>query len=192
MSNLAVLFDVPQHIEMGLKTGQLQRVGGVIVDSQTQQIVTWLRDSGIVESAVENLLSGISPLNIIFEAANTAISLYDNELTRKAVDALTSNVNMLASATATGQLMNLAITGVSFQVIIKQLDNLSKQLDELSKQISREFEHERDLRFKTALQSARDVFDANSSQLSESASRSAINGLFEARENFLKSFNDCC
>lgn len=188
MGDLQVLFYVPRIIQAGLASGQLERVGGVIVDSNTRQIVTWLRDSSIAETAFNGIMSSANPLNGILNAATTAVTLYDNHLTRQAINTLTASVNMLAQVTVGGHLLNLALTATTFHLIAKRIDKLSEQIDELGQKISEEFNRERDMRFKVALQAARDVFDAENIDLSKGAVRSAINGLYEARENFFKEF----
>lgn len=48
MGNLSVLFSLPTAIEAGLATGQLQRIGGVIVDSSSKQVVAWLRETSVI------------------------------------------------------------------------------------------------------------------------------------------------
>lgn len=188
MNDLQVLFHVPRVIQAGLASGQLERIGGVIVDSNTRQIVTWLRDSSVIETAFNGIMSSANPLNGILNAATTAVTLYDNHLTRQAVNALTASVNTLTQITMGGHLLNLALTATTFHLIAKRIDKLSAQIDELGQKIIKEFDHDRDLRFKVALQSARDIFESENIDLSKGAVRSAINGLYEARENFFKEF----
>lgn len=187
MGDLQVLFHVPRVIQAGLASGQLERIGGVIVDSNTRQIVTWLRDSSVIETTIDGFMSAANPLNTVFEIANTAITLYDGHLTRQAIHTLTASVNMLAQVTVGGHLLNLALTATTFKLIARRLDRLSEQMDELGERIVKEFDHDRDVRFKSALQSAQDLFETESEDLSKEFSP-AVKGLFEARENFFKAF----
>lgn len=53
MSDLRVSFDLPETIFNGIMSGQLERIGGVIRDANSKQIVAWLR---------ENPISGSSPV----------------------------------------------------------------------------------------------------------------------------------
>lgn len=188
MGDLQVLFEVPRLIEVGLASGQLERVGGVIVDSNTRQIVTWLRDSSIAETAFNGVMSSANPLNGVLNAATSAVTLYDNHLTRQAVNALTASVNTLAQITMGGHLLNLALTTTTFHLISKRIDKLSAQIDELGQRIIKEFDHDRDLQFQSALLSARDVFESGNIDLSKGAVRPAISGLYVARDNFFKEF----
>lgn len=59
MSNLSVLFSVPPAIETGLATGQLQRVGGVIVDSTSKQVVAWLRETSLISEITPQMTSNL-------------------------------------------------------------------------------------------------------------------------------------
>ena len=52
--NLNVVFDVPARVAQGLMNGSLERVGGVVRDSSTKEVVMWLRDGG---SEVSKLLA---------------------------------------------------------------------------------------------------------------------------------------
>lgn len=46
MTTLNVLFDLPAALANGLQSGAYERVGGVIRDSNSKQVVAWLRDNG--------------------------------------------------------------------------------------------------------------------------------------------------
>jgi len=44
--NLDVVFDVPSQIAEGLNNGSLERIGGVVRDSSSKQVVMWLQEGG--------------------------------------------------------------------------------------------------------------------------------------------------
>ena len=46
MTPLNVVFDLPAALANGLESGALERVGGVIRDSNSKQVVAWLREGG--------------------------------------------------------------------------------------------------------------------------------------------------
>jgi hypothetical protein len=46
MTPLNVVFDLPAVLANGLESGALERVGGVIRDSNSKQVVAWLREGG--------------------------------------------------------------------------------------------------------------------------------------------------
>lgn len=155
MSNLEVLFHIPQYIEAGLSTGIFQRVGGVIVEHDSKQVVAWLRDG------IGHQNNPDAPR--LFSQAVTGMS-------------------------ATGQVLNLALTGITLVTTMRRLDQLSQQIDALSEIVRSEFKRERDARFKRALQSARDAFESNHAANRENAAQRAIDGLYEAREQLLEDF----
>ncbi|MBZ0286511.1 MAG: hypothetical protein K8I30_02775, partial [Anaerolineae bacterium] len=197
MSNLEVVFEVPRHIEAGLSSGLFQRVGGVIVESTTKQVVAWLRDGGV--DTVRDVVSSVpSPLAIIMTAARIGVSLIDGKLTRDSIQQVSEQVagvsrqvqtvTAITAFTATGQVVNLALAGVSFVATMHRLDRLSEEVSKLGAAVHAEFARDRDLRFKKALQAARDVFETSSVDHRNRAIRDAVDGLYEARENFLMDF----
>lgn len=191
MSSLEVLFHVPDQIATGLASGSLQRVGGVIVESTTKQVVAWLRDGAVNQALDVGTGTLPTPLNAVIAAARTGVSLYDSHLTRRAVDGLTQYVQLgttLTTFAAGGQLLNMAMAAVSFREILRKLDTLSLEIAKVSEVISYEFAKDRDMRFRVALQAARDVFEGKNSDHRDNAMRSAVDGLYEARENFLTEF----
>ena len=191
MPELDVVFDVPEQIALGLASGSLERVGGVIVSSATKQVVAWLRD-GTINQALDTGTSVLSPqLATIISAARTGISLYNTHVTQHAVSGLSRQIQLastLATFTASGQVVNLAVAVVSFREILQRLDRLSTEIGHLGELIGQEFARDRDTRFRVALQAARDVFEGTNLDNRDNAMRSAVDGLYEARENFLSEF----
>ncbi len=197
MSPLEVVFEVPKHILSGLLSGQLERVGGVIRNSATKEVVVWLRDANVLDS-VGGILP--TPLNLILNAARAALSLYDGHLTRTAIGELSEQVDQLShqlkwvtsmsTFVVGGQVLNLGLTAISLYATLQKLNQLSDEISHLSEMIRAQFNWDRNLRFKTALQAARDVFETDESNFRNNAVRSAIDGLYEARENFLDDYNE--
>jgi hypothetical protein len=116
------------------------------------------------------------------------MSLVDGQMTRQVLHAITQQIQTLSMLTVSGQLINVAFTAMTFRVILKRLDALAQDIETLSETVRAEFDRDRDMRFKIALQAARDVFESDSELTRQEASRTAIDGLFEARENFLTDF----
>ena len=44
--SLNVVFDVPVLVAQGLMNGSLERIGGVVRDSSSKQVVMWLQEGG--------------------------------------------------------------------------------------------------------------------------------------------------
>ncbi|GAB4516689.1 MAG: hypothetical protein OHK0046_22440 [Anaerolineae bacterium] len=193
MANLEVVFEVPKFIERGLASGTLERVGGVIRDTASKQIIAWLREGSVVQDAVR-VGSGLpSPFGLIANVIQGALTLYDGQKTREAIDALSQQVHTvsaLTAATAAGQLVNLALASASFKAILTRLDRLSSSVEALGGLVQTEFEHDRDISFRKALQAARDTVDIQDNLHRSEAARSAIDGLYEARENFMRHFDE--
>ena len=62
MSNLEVLFEVPPYILTGIDQGIFKRVGGVIVHTESNQVIAWLRESSLITPDLNPIMSqlGIS------------------------------------------------------------------------------------------------------------------------------------
>jgi hypothetical protein len=196
---LSVLFELPPLIEQGLATGNLQRVGGVIVDSTSRQVVAWLRDGSAINTITDGAGNFPTPLSAIMNAAKTGATLWDGKMTRTAIQGVSQQVSgisqqmqtvsSLAAFTATGQVMNLALSAATFHATMERLDRLTQEVSKLGEVIRAEFARDRDIRFKAALEAARDAFESNHSSQRE-ATWSARKDLFEAREHFLTDFHE--
>ncbi len=78
---LTVTFTLANWIVKGLADGTLTRVGGVVVDASTKQVVTWLRDvtnnspvpkpSGSPNNLLNLIVSGA---NLVTSGANTVVT----------------------------------------------------------------------------------------------------------------------
>ena len=79
--NINVLFDVPALVAQGLMNGSLERVGGVVRDSSSKQVVMWLQEGGSeVSKALANppLAGGANALaaaNPLLATANLGVSV---------------------------------------------------------------------------------------------------------------------
>lgn len=215
MPLLEVAFNVPQTILNGLMSGTFERVGGVVRDTATKQVVAWLRDSNVLQSIAHAQIPLIpNPISLIVGAAQVGAQLIDGHFTRDAIQGVSGQVeevrqltalvsgqvtavsNQLSSLTllntfmASGQVLNFALTTVSLYATMKRFDQLAKQLDSLTSLVKSEFNRDRDVAFRRALQSARDVFESRESGYRDAAARSAIDGLYEARMLFMHDFDE--
>lgn len=199
MSTLQVLFELPQAMDFGLRTGLLERVGGVIRDTNTKQVVMWMRDTGAVERGIQQVAEAASgtlnPLHAVLSIAQTITTAADGHLTRSAVHVVGQHVaqvgqqvTALASQTMTGHIVNLAFTAMTLSRIINRIDNLSHQLDAFIAQMNIQFERDRRVSFQAALASARDVLEAERPETRQNALPEAVNGLTRAKINFMEDF----
>jgi hypothetical protein len=198
LSGLSVLFEVPIWIERGLESGQLQRVGGVIVEATSKKVVAWLRDGTALNTMGDVAGSAPTPLAAIVNAARIGATLWDGKMTRSAVGKLSQEVGQvsqqmqaaqtLMAFTATGQVLNLALSAATFQATMQRLDRLTQEVAQLGEVIRAEFARDRDIDFRMALEEVRDVFESNNLTRREQAVGSAVGGLYKARENFRADF----
>jgi hypothetical protein len=141
----------------------------------------------------------------LMSAGRSAVTLWDGKITRDAIGSVgqqvthvagqiagvnqqISQLTLLTGFMATGQVLNLGLSAATFYATIKRLDKLTNEITHLSEQVHIEFDRDRDISFKRALQAARDVFESENASHRDHAIRSAVDGLFEARENFLIDF----
>ena len=162
MANLSIDFEVPANILAGLSNGSLERVGGVVRDAHSKQVVAWLRDGTSAFQGSENAI-----MQAVMCATNGG----------RYVGAT------LASST---MLLNVALSGISLAALANRLDHLATEIASLKG----EFDHDRRVRFQSALQDVRDVFNTDNAEFAQQAVRSAVKGLFEAQQHFLKDFDD--
>jgi hypothetical protein len=79
--NLNVVFDVPALVAQGLLNGSLERVGGVVRDSSSKQVVMWLQEGGSeVSKALANPpwaggASALAAANTLLATANLGMSV---------------------------------------------------------------------------------------------------------------------
>lgn len=71
MSSIQATFDIPTYIEQGLQNGSYERIGGVVREAESKQIVGWLREA---YETGEPLFSEILSLTSISSTLNLSIS----------------------------------------------------------------------------------------------------------------------
>ncbi len=199
MSNLQVFFEVPPVIDDGLRTGILERVGGVVRDASTKHVVMWLRDSGIVEETSSTLQGGatatlLNPINAVLSMSQT-ITAMDGHLKRQVVNTagqqvtqVGQQVSSLASQMLMGNVVSLAFAAMTLYHIDKRLDKVSKQIDNLITQVNAQFERDRRSEFHAALKSAKDLLNAEKPEMRPNLLQTAVEGLTRASKNFIEDF----
>ncbi len=74
MNTVEATFHVPDHISQGLSNGTYERVGGVVRERGSKQVVAWLREASVSgEPALSNILS-LSPVSAVSSTLNLAVS----------------------------------------------------------------------------------------------------------------------
>src|SRR5947207_16024904 len=81
MNTMTVVMGIPEKIRFGLESGLYERVGGVVRNAQTKQIVMWLREAGASNVLQQMPLilqasSVASLLNLGISAASFAVIVH--------------------------------------------------------------------------------------------------------------------
>jgi hypothetical protein len=98
MGALQVLFEVPTFIQVGLETGAFQRVGGVIVDASSKQVVAWLRDGNALEEVANKALNSIfsvTQMALTGQVINLAMTAMTLRIITQRLDKLSAEVEKL-------------------------------------------------------------------------------------------------
>ena len=157
MSELQVYFEIPSKVSALLGNGTLERVGGVIREKHTKQVVMWLRES-IETVKPDTALSTTSPL---VPLANMAPLLL------------------------TGQLVNMTLSAFTLYTVMQRMERLTKQVDSLGDLIRNEFDSHREDEFSIALKKARDAVESGNPLHRHSDATDTANRLARFTENFL-------
>ena len=161
MLPLEVVFDVPPEIVRGLATGALERVGGVIREQGSKQVVMWLREgaqiannsslAGGVLRSVLNVGSG-GLTGVAFGALDAVVAAQRHNQIMQQFGALTNLVGMVGGI----GVVNLGISAVSLAVLVKRLHDIENQLEKLHE----EFQRDRDANLQAGLEAAQDAATA--------------------------------
>ncbi len=188
MPQIQVMLEVPLKIAVGLASGQLERMGGVIVDRGSKQVVAWLREGGQISNnsdlAAELLRSVLQASSSgaarpLAAAANAAFAVRSNYLLFQSLEAL-SNLVEFATAIA---VLDLAATAFSAAIVLKRIRDLEKRIERLYKHISSEFSRDRQVKLEAAIHTASDALNMHNPDSKSFHANSAIIRLFEARQH---------
>jgi len=155
--DLNVVFDVPSKIAQGLSDGSLERVGGVVRDSSSKQIVTWLQDGG---SEVSKVLSN---------------------------PPLAGGLNALAIANPMIATVNLGVSVAGFALVLNQLNRISDQIRSIEKKVDRISEKLDDqiiANLKAGINACQDAVELQDPALRTSMASHALTTLHSARQYF--------
>ena len=164
--NLDVTFDVPKRIVQGLSNGSYERVGGVVRETGSKQVVTWLRDNVKSDSVLSN--SSVLP------SASAAASN---------LSTVVSNLSNVAS------ILNLAVSTMGFAIVLKRLGGIEQQL-ELAQEVLQTIDYKIDLsfyaNFRAAIDLACNTFTMTNSETRKISALQAINRFLEAEHHYTK------
>lgn len=160
MPILNVMFDVPAAIVNGLNSGAFERIGGVVRDSSSKEIVTWLREGGSGEIA--KVLSQ-PPLPNLYMGAALQVAA------------------PLLSA------VNLGVTVAGFAMVMSQLNQISDQIRRIEGKVDRlsvKLDDQALAKLKAGVNACLNAVELKDASLRLQMAGQAINTLHEARQYF--------
>lgn len=167
MYTIETSLQIPENIAKGLLNRTYERVGGVIREAKSKQIVTWLREGyKTSESGVSNALLP-SPTSMMSNSTNLALS---------SVSAVTGT-------------LNLAVSTMGFIIVLKRLGVIEQQLG-MAQELFKKLDYKIDLsfyaNFRAALDLAINAFTMSNSESRKMSAMQAINRFLEAEQHYAK------
>lgn len=195
-------FFLADWLVKGLADGTFERVGGIIREVGTKQIVTWLRESGSTTS-FPNLLNLVFPLtNLIPSENNTALSAKELAKINQQLGTIEQQVGNIQQGlqqaqgilqvTSAASMLNLGVSVMGFAVInhrLSELEQRLKQAQELLTKINRKIDIGYYANFKAALGLATNALTMSKAENRERMAVEAINRFLEA-EHIYKDYTD--
>jgi tetratricopeptide (TPR) repeat protein len=185
MVPLALTFDIPAKILIGLADGSLVRNGGVIQDT-SGRVVMWLRElggTGLAPSLSSFMLPGVDPatgvLNLAMQGVNAGISMRGFASVTQRLD----QIQRMLSFTTAASMLSLGVSAIGFVVISKKLKELEKRLEKAQvylEKIDRKIDLSFYANFRAALDLAVNAFTMSKVENRRSSALSAINRFLEA------------
>ena len=187
MLPLEVVFDVPPEIVRGLAIGALERVGGVIRETGSKQVVLWLREGGKIADN-SHLAGGVlrSLLNVgsggltgvAFGALDAIVATNRHSQIMQQFSSITHLVTMVGGI----GVLNIATTAVSTAIILKRINDLEKAIKDLGAGIAKVFATDRQVKMDTAINAANLALTMAGEDDRRSHAHLAIDRLYEARQ----------
>ncbi len=188
MPQIDVTLELPQRIAAGLASGQLERIGGVIQNAASKQVVGWLREGGQVASNPE-LANGLlrTVLNSSTESlASTATGLLNNAMIAQnhyTVMTQLQGLTTLVSVVGGIGILNIATTAVTFTLLSRRLNQLERQIAELYEAMKKEFNQDRQAELNSALKAARNAFEMQSTDNKRNRAKTAFENFDKFRHH---------
>lgn len=155
MVHFQTIFEIPDWIVEGLKCGEYVRIGGVIRDAKTKQIIAMLRET-VPNSLQASTL--ISQANFVINLLNLGASI------------LNLGISIIGFTLILKKLEEVERRFESLNRIQESVNNLHDKFDNLV-----------DSNFRAALDLARDAITMSQSENRKSAAMSAVNRFLEAQ-----------
>ena len=155
--NLNVVFDVPALVAQGLLNGSLERVGGLVRDSSSKQVVMWLQEGG---SEVSKALSN---------------------------PPMAGGANALAAANPLLATANLGVSVAGFAMVLQQLNRISDQIRKVEAKVDRishKLDDQALAQLKAGINACQNAVELNDPTLRIQMAGQALTTLHAARQFF--------
>lgn len=156
--DLNVVLDVPARIVQGLANGTLERVGGVVRDASSKEVVMWLRDGGEASKVLTQPPLPNLPLGQATQLANPLLGA-----------------------------LNLGVSVAGFAIVITQLNQISEQIRKMEAKIDRisvKLDDQILAKLKAGINACMNAADLINPDLRQLQASQAITTLHEARQYF--------
>lgn len=162
---LDIHLEVPEFIEEGLVDGSMQRVGGVIIDSENQQTIAWLRQGGQIGQVAESSAGLLEHVIRLSDGANVALS------------------RLLANLTP---VLNISMAGFSLLEHIIGIRAHEAELERIYDRVSEEFQRDRRVELLAALDYAENTFQVTNDEYKWAAVAEVNSDLTVARKQLIE------
>ncbi|MEH2105549.1 hypothetical protein [Nostoc sp.] len=198
---VTVTFMLADWIAKGLADGTFERVGGVIRDVGTKQVVSWLREQGSNNSQVltptdtpNNLLNLVfSCANLVASGANAATTVKGLTDVNQRLGGIENQLGKIGQSvqftqgilqvTSAVSILNLGVSVIGFAVIAQRLKELEQRLQQAQKvlnKINRKIDLSFYANFRAAIELATNAFTMTKTENRRSSALQAINRFLEA------------
>lgn len=142
MLPLEVVFDVPPEIVRGLATGALERVGGVIRETGSKQVVMWLREgakiadnsdlaAGVLKSVLDVGSGGLT--SVAYGALDAVVATNRHNQIMQQFSSLTNLTGLVGGI----GVVNLAVSAISLAVMLKRFNEIENQVVKIYEELQR-------------------------------------------------------
>ena len=195
MLQIEVMLEVPLRIAAGLAGGQLERVGGVVRDVGTKQIVALLREggqlangshpaSGVLKALLDTSTGGLA--GAVIGAGQAAVTAHSHYLIMQQMARLET---LLSISTGIG-VLNLATSVTSYALLSYRLGVLEQKIEGLYGYISEEFQKNRQAKLRAAILAAENAFGMEKPDSKKRQAHNAIDRFDEVRQFILQDIED--
>lgn len=139
-----VLAEIPEHLARMVVSNEAERVGMVVRDKVTKQILGHLQETGLTQNLVSNVLSnvpgGVAALSNPVSAFASAASVIQSPQMSKQLDLLQNmmgGLQALQVATLATSVAGIGVTAVSTAIILNRLKGIEDQLASIEDKLDR-------------------------------------------------------